>query len=130
MEAITKKISVKSLDLPFTDLMLWLLARDNGFQISVQRMLLERSVFGLLYFNSLLLVNSDLSSGRYKITRCYDEFTKYRIFRILRFKDGWRNKRILIAKLASIDYSFFFIISMVLAVRILWRDLFIKSMNK
>lgn len=70
LEAITKKISTKTLDLPYTELMLWKLARDNQFPVDVQKMLLERSAFGLVYCYTLISANPILIADSRKLARC------------------------------------------------------------
>jgi glycosyltransferase involved in cell wall biosynthesis len=69
-EAITKKISTKTLDLPYTELMLWKLARDSNFPVDVQAMILERSVFSLIYCSSLVAANKALRIEAGKLARC------------------------------------------------------------
>ena len=73
-EAITKKMSIQSFSLPYTDLRLWRLSADNDFEKKIQLMLLNRSISGLMYYTNLAY------SRKYKtaipaIKRTFKEYT-------------------------------------------------------
>jgi len=70
IDAITKKLSIKKFDIPYTDYMLWKLARDNQFSYEVQEKLIINSWRGLIHYNSLSYF-SEFSSARKKINDLY-----------------------------------------------------------
>lgn len=86
-EAITKKISTKTLDLPYTELMLWKLARDNNFSFEVQKMILDRSVLSLIYCYTLVAANPILKIEARKLAKCQASYHENNAHLFYRFRN-------------------------------------------
>lgn len=57
-EAVTKKLSSKLFDMPYTDFMLWAFLKNNNFQTKLQARVIERAVSGLIKMKALLILHN------------------------------------------------------------------------
>lgn len=80
--AITKKITLKSFDIPYVEFRLWQLARAENFPKDVQIDIALRSIFRLIYFSSLVLIKDEFGGGgkRYQGVFLSTDVAAWRLF--------------------------------------------------
>lgn len=112
-DAITKKLSSKTFDIPYTEFMLYLFLRDNSFESKVQERILMRAITALIFMKTTLIKhNLEISSYKYplqgaeeRIKKCFTCFKDVNIRNSLKNQKGLKNT---IIKLFVIsNYRFF-----------------------
>jgi glycosyltransferase involved in cell wall biosynthesis len=112
-DAITKRMSIKTFDIPYTDFMLWKLCRDESFGHEVADPLIVRSVLSLLRF-SALTHGGPFGKAADKIDSCYQAYQGEGVSDYLRSSPR-RDRKARIATLATSDRRLFTAMS-----RFLW----------
>lgn len=103
--AITKKISVKSFSTPYTNLKLWSLAKDHGFDIRTQSLLLNGSIHGLMYFVPLAH-KKEFRSALPKLKEIFYQYKDYGIESWMK-ENKTKDLRSLLSRLALKSYTLF-----------------------
>lgn len=120
-DAITKKLSLKTFDLPYTNLRLFLLLRDKNFPLELQINHILLSIRGLIYFNSLTFFSKSMRPGKKKIRYCFDQYIENSIFKFLNDNYSVTPKRKVLG-LASNSYFVFQMLSYFVAIKRVIRN--------
>ena len=115
-DAITKKLSIKSFDLPYTAFRLFLLLREKNFPLKLQINAFLSSVSSSIYYNSFTLFSTTLRPGKEKIKYCFDQFAVINIFELIDHDSNVSIKMRLLG-LASSNYLMFQVFSYFSAIR-------------
>lgn len=97
-QAITKKLSYKTFDLPYTDFRLFQFLKDNNFQTEVQEKMLMREVSNLIGLKASLMEHNLLPFSKYaldgaeeRIKKCFLCFKDDAVFKVLKKQKGFKN---------------------------------------
>lgn len=120
-DAITKKFSLKTFDNPYTDFMLWLVARDHAFDLCTQERLIRRSIRGALALYPKTF-KKEYTLARLKIKSLYSDYKRRNVH-------GWllehSSATRFIDRLSTSSFFGFSVVSFIFLlynkVRLFWR---------
>lgn len=109
-KAITKSLSKKSMDIPYTELRLWNLGRLEGFSRRIVEPLLVRSVISLVRYTALSFSSRGSWSSREGVARCLLAYRELEAAKYLASNEGL-GLRTLVAKLALRNEAWFYFLA-------------------
>jgi glycosyltransferase involved in cell wall biosynthesis len=114
--AITKKLSIKSFDIPYTNFKIFFLLKQNNFSIELQNKYLLNAINSLIYFNSLCFFEKDFKPARIKIKACFEEFLLNKSYDFMKEK-SYTSLKIWLLRQAASNYAAFEFLSYLFAIK-------------